>query len=62
MPALTIGLATLHPGITHVVLGLDSVEQVDANLDIAEGPPIPVEVWREAKQLGLLDAGVPVPE
>lgn len=49
-----------HPAITCIVLGADTVEQIQENLAVFTDP-IPADFWLELRDLGLVNARVPLP-
>jgi D-threo-aldose 1-dehydrogenase len=62
LPAVAIAFATLPVCVTRVVLGIASAEQVAANLLwVEQSANVPMGLWAEAKEAGLLAATVPIP-
>ncbi|MDQ3856160.1 MAG: aldo/keto reductase [Chloroflexota bacterium] len=60
LPAAALQLPLAHPGVTALVVGAESPDQVASNLEALE-TPIPAELWTELKQQGLLREDVPTP-
>eukprot|EP00933_Yihiella_yeosuensis_P026794 TRINITY_DN20820_c0_g1_i1.p1 TRINITY_DN20820_c0_g1~~TRINITY_DN20820_c0_g1_i1.p1 ORF type:complete len:372 (-),score=76.94 TRINITY_DN20820_c0_g1_i1:104-1219(-) len=62
LPAVAIAFAALPRCVTRVVIGMASPEQVaDVMAWVKESSSVPVAIWSEAKDLGLLDAKIQVP-
>merc|ERR1712232_229763 len=62
LPAVAIAFSYLPKAVTRVVLGMASIEEALANLKSVEASnKVPRKIWKEAKELGLVDARVPLP-
>eukprot|EP00928_Gymnodinium_smaydae_P042933 TRINITY_DN28866_c0_g1_i1.p1 TRINITY_DN28866_c0_g1~~TRINITY_DN28866_c0_g1_i1.p1 ORF type:complete len:370 (+),score=80.92 TRINITY_DN28866_c0_g1_i1:52-1161(+) len=62
LPAVAIAFAALPKIVGRVVIGMASPEQVKQNLAwVAESNAVPPAIWREARDLGLLDSAIELP-
>lgn len=61
LPAAALQFPLAHPAVVSVVVGHQSVAEVQANLDLL-AEPIPQELWHELKRTGLLPDAAPVPQ
>mmetsp|Transcript_26097 Transcript_26097/g.60217 ORF Transcript_26097/g.60217 Transcript_26097/m.60217 type:complete len:341 (-) Transcript_26097:243-1265(-) len=60
LPAVAVTFAFLPACVDRLCIGAQSPEQVDANTALCDHK-VPVQLWHEAKQQGLLPAAVPLP-
>ena len=60
LPAAAIAFPLAHAAVASVCLGARSPQQVERNVDLHRGT-IPVELWRELKDAGLLRHDAPTP-
>eukprot|EP01043_Picozoa_sp_COSAG02_P066480 COSAG02_NODE_10364_length_1958_cov_2.222700_2_plen_92_part_00 len=62
LPAVALAFAFAPRCVRKIVLGVANASEVRENVaTLVETGAIPAELWSEAKELGLLAAGVPVP-
>jgi D-threo-aldose 1-dehydrogenase len=62
LPAVALAFAFAPRCVTKIVLGVANASEVRENIaTLAKTGAIPTELWSEAKDLGLLAPGVPVP-
>eukprot|EP00929_Paragymnodinium_shiwhaense_P015073 TRINITY_DN123085_c0_g1_i1.p1 TRINITY_DN123085_c0_g1~~TRINITY_DN123085_c0_g1_i1.p1 ORF type:complete len:388 (-),score=68.63 TRINITY_DN123085_c0_g1_i1:303-1466(-) len=62
LPAVAIAFAYLPKVVTRVVLGITTKDEVIANMRaVAASNKVPRKLWKEARQLKLLDERLPIP-
>lgn len=62
LPAVALAFAFAPRCVTKIVLGVANASEVRENVEtLGKTGEIPSELWSEAKELGLLAVGVPVP-
>lgn len=63
LPAVAMAFAALPVVVSRVVLGMATPEQVEQAVStLSAAASVPITIWHEAKQIGLLAEGVPVPQ
>jgi D-threo-aldose 1-dehydrogenase len=62
LPAVAIAFAALPACVSRLVLGFSTPQQVDEGMAwVRQARRVGVAVWHDAKRLGLLSDGLPVP-
>jgi len=62
LPAVAMAFAALPTVVSRVVVGMATPEQVAQSVaTMAESAKVPVEIWKQAQEAGLLDAELPLP-
>lgn len=61
LPRLALHFALLPEVVVRCAFGCTSPSEVAANVSLCSKDPVPVEIWAEAKDLGLLPADLPIP-